>query len=179
MKTAAASATLCAALLAAGAASAATDRYFGYDADSDAAKHRTQEIYLWIRQGLMGGVRVVHLYRSRGEGFDVKAVYPPWSDKALRAALDGDPKGISFYAVDPEEGAGFARGACHGASKAWLALVPPKANQPLRIVVLGDDAQAHAPVVCELLDYRWRGEWLLPPRSNDSRTTEQGVEKKF
>jgi hypothetical protein len=179
MKTAAASATLCAVLFLAGAASASTDRYFSYDADNDAAKHRTQEIHIWLRQGLMGGVRLVHIYRSRGDGFDLKAVYPPWSDKALKTALEGDPRGVSFYAVDPVEGEGFARGACHGAPKAWLALVAPKPFQPLRLVVLGDDAQAHAPVVCETLDYRWRGEWLLPPRKSDSRGQEPGVERKF
>lgn len=179
MKTAAASATLCAALLGASAASASTDRYFSYDADNDAAKHRTQEMHLWLRQGLMGGVRLVHLYRSRGDGFDLKAVYPPWSYRALNTALQGDPKGVSFYEIDPVEGEGFARGACHGAPKAWLALIAPKPFQPLRLVVLGDDAKAHAPVVCETLDYRWRGEWMLPPGKNDSRAQEHGIEKKF
>ncbi len=177
MKTAA-SAVLATALLLAGAASA-DERHFGYDADSDASKHRTQNIELWIQQGLFGNVRVTHLYRNRGDGFDLKAVMPPWSDKALTAALEGDPRGISFYAIDPAEGEGFARGACHGAAKAWLAMSPPKAYQPLRIVVLGDDPAAHAPVVCELLDYRWRGEWLLPVKKNDSRAQEHGVEKKF
>jgi hypothetical protein len=176
--TAAALLAATAALTLAGAAQASEERHFGYDADNDAAKHRTQNIELWIRQGLMGGITVTHFFRSRGDGFDVRPVYPPWSDKALSEALDGPPSGLSFYAVDPKQGEGFARGACHGAAKAWLVMAPPKPNQPMRIAVLADDNKK--PVVCELLDYRWRGEWLLPKRRNETgRAFDQGAQKTF
>lgn len=179
MKTAAATAVAAAALALAGQASASTEHYYSYGADNDAAKHRTQDIQLTLREGLMGRITVLRIYRSRGEDFGLKAVYPPWGERALNKALEGPPTGISFYQVDPQEGVGFARGACHGAEKAWLAMVPPKPYQPMRIVVLGDDAAAHAPVVCEMLDYQWRGEWQLPTKPNDSRRQEHGAERSF
>jgi hypothetical protein len=170
---------LAAALAAAGQASASVDRRFSYNAENDAAKHRTQEIHLLIRQGLLGGERVLHLYRSRGDGFDLRPVYSPWGEQKLKVALQGDPHGVAIYAVDPVEGEGFTRGACHGASKAWLAMAPPQAYQPLVIAVLGDDPAHHAPVVCETLEYRWQGEWTLPTRRNDSPRFDDGPTKKF
>ena len=110
-----------------------------------------------------------HLYRSRGDGFDLRPVYAPWSDQKLKIALQGDPHGVSIYAVDPKDGEGFARGACHGATKAWLAMVPPKAYQPLVIAVLGDDPAKHAPVICETLEYRGRANGPCRPGATTRR----------
>jgi hypothetical protein len=170
---------LAAALALAGPASASTDRRFSYSAENEAAKHRTQEIHLLVRQGLFGGVRVLHFYRSRGDGFDVRPVYSPWSDQKLKVALDGDPRGVSLYEIDPVKGEGFARGACKGSPRAWLAMVAPQAFQPLVIAVLGDDPANHAPVVCETLEYRWQGEWQLPTKRNISPKLDDGPTKKF
>jgi hypothetical protein len=144
------------------AAGAATVHSYSYDADSDAARHRTQTVTLTLREGLMGGIRVLHLYRTRGEDFDLKPSLP-WSEHALAQALGPAASGALLYQVDPKAGAGFARGACKGAEKAWLAMFPPKPYQPLRIVVLCEDPAAkHAPMIGETLDYAWHGEWVLP-----------------
>ena len=69
MKTA--TAVLIAALAAAGQASASEERRFSYAPVNEEAQHRTQDIHLVIRQGLLGGVRVLYLYRSRGGHYDV------------------------------------------------------------------------------------------------------------
>lgn len=145
----------------AGSACASTLHSYSYDPDSDFARHRTQDIILTVRRGLMGGERVLHLYRRRGDGFDVRPSFP-WSEQALGQALGPDARGASLYQIDPKDGAGFARGAC-SAEKAWLAFFAPKPYQPLRIVVLRNDPATRAPVVCETLDYVWHGEWLVPP----------------
>jgi hypothetical protein len=171
-------AALAASLALADQTEASTDRRFSYSAENEQAKHRTQDIHLLVRQGLLGGMRVLHLYRSRGDGFDLKPVYSPWSEAKLKVALQGDPRGVSLYAIDPVEGEGFARGACRG-PRAWLAMVPPQPLQPLVIAVLGDDPANHAPVVCETLEYRWQGEWQLPTRRNDSGRQERGAQKTF
>lgn len=177
MKTA--TAVLVAALAAAGQASASEERRFSYTPVNDEAQHRTQEIHLLIRQGLLGGMQVQHVYRSRGDGFDLKIAAPPWRPGALRTALQGDPRGVHIYLVDPATGEGFARGACHGATKAWLAMTAPHPYEPLVIAVLGDDPTAHAPVVCERLEYRWQGEWILPGNRNDSRKDAGQRQTKF
>jgi hypothetical protein len=163
----------------AGQAQASTDRRFSYFAENEEAKHRTQDIHLLVRQGLFGSMRVVHLYRSRGDGFDVRPVYAPWGEGKLKAALQGDPGGVSINEVDPVEGEGFARGACRGASKAWLAMVAPQPLQPMVIVVLGDDPANHAPVVCETLEYRWQGEWQLPTKRALQPKFDDGPTRKF
>jgi hypothetical protein len=177
MKTA--TAVLVAALAAASQASASEERRFSYVAVNDEAQHRTQDIALVVRQGLLGGMRVEHIYRSRGDDFDLKINFPAWRPSALRAALQGDPGGVHIYQVDPVAGEGFARGACHGARKAWLAMVAPHPYEPLVIAVLADDPAAHAPIVCERLEYRWQGEWVLPGGRNDSRKDGGQAQTKF
>jgi len=177
MKTA--TAVLVLALAAASQASASEERRFSYVAVNEEAKYRTQDIALVVRQGLLGGMRVEHLYRSRGDDFDLKINIPAWRPDALRAALQGDPRGVHIYQVDPKTGEGFARGACHGAPKAWLAMVAPQPYEPLVIAVLTDDPAAHAPVVCERLEYRWQGEWVLPSGRNDARTDSGQQQRKF
>jgi hypothetical protein len=178
MKTA--TAVLVAALAAAGQAAASEERRFSYAPVNDEAQHRTQDIHLVIRQGLFGSVTVLHLYRSRGEDFPLRINFPAWRPSALRAALQGDPSGVHIYQVDPVAGEGFARGACHGARKAWLAMVAPHPDDPLVIAVLTDDpATPHAPVVCERLEYRWQGEWVLPGGRNDSRKDAGQRQTKF
>jgi hypothetical protein len=182
MKTATATATavLVAALAAtASQASASEIRRFSYVATNDEAQHRTQDIALTVEQGLFGGMRVLHLYRSRGEDFDLKVNFPAWRPSALKAALQGDPNGVHIYLIDPATGEGFARGACHGARKAWLAMVAPHPYEPLVIAVLADNPAAHAPVVCERLEYRWQGEWVLPGGRNDSRNDPGQARTKF
>ena len=69
---------------------------------------------------------------------------------------------MKLYAVDPKEGEGFAQGACDGADRAWIAIKAVKPYQPLRIYVLRFDKTKKAPAICEVLDYRWRGEFRAP-----------------
>jgi hypothetical protein len=178
MKTA--TAVLVAVLAAAGHASAADIRRFSYIAVNEEAQHRTQDVHLIIRQGLLGGETVLHMYRSRGDDFDLKINFPAWRPSALKAVLGGEPSGIHIYQVDPVAGEGFARGACHGATKAWVAMVAPHPFEPLVIAVLGDDpADAHTPVLCERLEYRFQGEWVLPGTQNTSTNDSGQAQRKF
>jgi hypothetical protein len=149
---------------AAGPASAASLHYYSYEPDSDFARHRTQDVVLTVKVGLLGGVRVLHLNRTRGDHFDLR-LGGPWAPADLRGPLGPDARFASLYQVDPKAGAGFAYGACNGASKAWLALIAPRPFQPLRIVVLTQAPKTRKAVLCEVLDYRWRAEWELRQRN--------------
>ena len=168
MKTATAVLVAALAASAAGQASASEMRRFSYSPANDAAQYRTQDLHLVIRQGLLGGEQVLHMYRSRGDDFDLKINLPMWRPSALKAVLQGDPSGVHIYQVDPVAGEGFARGACTAPRGRGWRWSRPTPIEPLVIAVLADDKAAHAPVLCERLEYRWQGEWVLPNKNNDA-----------
>lgn len=146
--------------LVAGAAEAATLRYFNYEPDSDSARYRTQDVTLVVRSGIFSS-RVLQLFRKRAAPFKLHPPGPGFSGSSLKAALpdDVDPRELSLYAVDEKQGAPFANGACKGAARAWLALTPVKADRDLTIFVLTRDSASGALALCETLAYRWRAEW--------------------
>jgi hypothetical protein len=159
------------AVAAAGSAAAGDHRWFTYDADSPAAKHRSADITLEVEPGVLSS-KVVKLYRKRGNDLDLNRPDGTFHVGDLDALLGREEtQNLRVYAVDTQDGEGFAQGACKGADRAWVALKAVKPYQPVRIYVLRYDAQAKAPALCETLDYRWRGEWRLPPRKN---TASQG-----
>jgi hypothetical protein len=163
------------ALAAAGSAAAADFRWFTYDADSPAAKHRSADITLQVKPGVLSS-KVVKLYRKRGKDLDLDRPDGTFHAGELDALLGRDEaEGLRLYAVDTKDGEGFAQGACKGADRAWLALKAVKPYQPVRIYVLRYDADTKAPALCEQLDYRWRGEWRLPPRKNSAAQGELGA----
>jgi hypothetical protein len=161
---------LAAAMLASGAAQA-RERYFTYEPDSDAARYRSQEITLVIEENVLGR-RVLKLYRTRGKELRLEAPKVNFSERALSKLVDDgeDLHGLQFYAVNLKDGEGFARGACKGADRAWVAMTPVKPYQALRIYVLKLDPQTKGPALCETLAYRYRAEWQLPPHANLSKS---------
>ena len=59
--------------------------------------------------------------------------------------------------------------ACEGLTqKAWVVISNPRPYKPLTIWVVRWDETASAPVVCVAMDYRFRGEWQMPPAANRS-----------
>ncbi len=146
----------------AGAAVAADLRYFAYEPDSDSAKFRTQDLILVVKPGLISQ-RVLKLYRRRGTDLPLKSTDGSVGGARVGDAVPSDQaEGLRVYAVDPQDGAGFAKGACKGAERAWVAFRPAKPYEPLRVFVLRYDAESRKAQLCETLDYRWRGEWKLP-----------------
>jgi hypothetical protein len=160
--------TLAGLTLAAGAAQAAPLRYFTYEADSESARFRSADITLVVKPGLLSN-KVFKVYRKRGDDLDLHNPGGSFSTGQLAPALPEENElwNLQLYAVDTKEGAGFARGACKGADKAWIAFKPVKPYQDLKIYVLKLDAETKAPALCETLSYRWRGEWKLPERKSD------------
>jgi hypothetical protein len=160
-------------ILAAGAgqASAAALRYFTFEAASAAARHRSADITVVVKPGMLSS-RVLKLYRKRGADLDLKKPDGSFSLRQLAGAVgesEQDLLDMKLYAVDPKDGEGFAHGACDGADRAWIAINPVKAYQDLRIYVLKYDAAAKAPAICEVLDYRWRGEFRPPVKKSKFR----------
>jgi hypothetical protein len=140
----------------------ARERYFTYEPDSDSARYRSDEITLAVRQDLLGR-RVEKLFRTRGKALTLGKPEGAFSGGQLGKLLKGeDVSGLQLYAVDVKDGEGFARGACKGADRAWVAFTAVKPDQDLHIYVLKRDPQTKAPELCETLAYRYRAEWQLP-----------------
>jgi hypothetical protein len=162
--------------LMAGGAQAKDFKFFAYDADNAAAKHRSADITLVVRKSFMSS-RVIKLYRKRGKDLDLERPDATFSLRQLASALAESEDAVldlRLYAIDTKDGEGFAAGACDGATRAWVAVKPVKAYQPMRIYVLKYDEATKSPGLCETLEYRWRGEWRLPPGTNTSRFEERG-----
>lgn len=151
----------------AGAAAADSMRYLSFDAESESARWRTGDVTLAIRKGLLSR-RVDVLYRRKGSDLPLEESDAPFDIDALRPMLGAhDPEDVRLYAVDPQAGARFMPIACSGlAEKAWVAISTPRPYKPLTIWVVRWDAAASAPVLCVEMDYRYRGEWTMPPAAN-------------
>lgn len=162
---------IAAALIAAAAGSAAADsmRYLSFEASTEASKWRTGDVTLAIRKQLLSR-KVDVLFRRKGSDLPLHESDAPFSVYDLQPLLTKrDPDNYRLYAVDEEAGAKFTGFACEGkAERSWLAISEPRPYRPLSIYVVRWDDQAKAPAVCVALDYRFRGEWKMPPFSNRS-----------
>jgi hypothetical protein len=152
-----------------GAAVADSMRYYSFDAESPSARWRTGDVTLAIRKGLLSR-RVDVLFRRKGSDLPLLESDAPFDVAALAPFLDGrSPDDVRLYSVEPRAGAKFMPIACQGlATKAWVAISTPKPYQRLVIWVVRWDEQAHAPALCVAMDYRFRGEWKMPPTPNRS-----------
>lgn len=163
--------TVAAALLAVTAGSAAADsmRYLSFEASTEAAQWRTGDVTLAIRKNLLSK-RIDVLFRRRGSDLPLLPSDAPFDVYALQPLLvKHDPDNYRLYAIDKEAGSKFTGFACEGkADRAWLAISEPRPYRPLSIYVVRWDAEAKAPAVCVAMDYRFRGEWKMPPSSNRS-----------
>lgn len=156
-------------LLAGAAAPAAADtmRYLSFDAASESARWRTGDVTVAIRKKFLSQ-RIDVLFRRKGSDLPLQESDAPFDVAALRAILgDHDPEDVRLYSIDPQKGAKFMPIACEGvAQKAWMAISTPRPYKPLSIWVVRWDEQARAPVLCVAMDYRFRGEWKMPPAPN-------------
>ncbi len=152
----------------------AADRWFAYEAEGAAARHRTGDVTVQLTTSLFGGGRPTLLFRRRGADLPLARDTRTFADAAVAAATGA--AGASVYAVEAAAGQGFAQGACEGAGRAWIAMPTPQRFRPLRLHVL-KQGEGGAPAVCEVLDYRWRAEWDVPnrrrlPREDPAPTTD-------
>ena len=153
----------------AGAAAADSMRYLSFDAESASARWRTGDVTLAIRKGLISR-KVDVLFRRKGADLPLNPSDAPFEVTALQPLLgEHDAGEVRLYSVDPQAGARFMPIACEGlAEKAWIAISNPRPYKPLTIWVVRWDAAASKPVLCVEMDYRFRGEWAMPPTPNRS-----------
>ena len=158
-------------VISAAASSAAADtmRYLSFDAATEQSRWRTGDITLAIRKGLLSQ-RIDVVFRRKGSDLPLLASDAPFDVNALGAILgDRDPGDVRLYTIDPVKGAKFMPIACEGRqTKAWMAISNPRPYKPLTIWVVRWDERAKAPALCVALDYRFRGEWKMPPAPNRS-----------
>ena len=151
-----------------GSAKSADLRYFAYQADNAEARHRSADIIVTVKPGMLSS-RVIKLWRKRGKDLNLVRPESGFAERDLADALAlprEDAVDLKLYGIDPREGEGFVQGACDGAAdRAYLAFAPVKPSQPLTIWVLRVDAASHKPALCETLVYSWRGEWQMAPRN--------------
>lgn len=152
---------------AAGSAAADTMRYLSFDAVSEHARWRTGDVTLAIRKGLLSQ-RIDVLYRRKGSDLPLLPSDAPFDVTGLRGVIgDRNLDDVRLYSIDPAKGAKFMPIACEGVTqKAWVAISNPRPYRPLSIWVVRWDAEAKAPKLCVTLDYRFRGEWKMPPQPN-------------
>jgi hypothetical protein len=151
----------------AGSAVADSMIYLSFDAESESARWRTGDVTLAIRKGLINK-RIDVLFRRKGSDLPLNAPDAPFDVAALAPLLNGrNPGDVRLYSVDGAAGAKFMPIACSGlAEKAWVAISTPRPYKPLTIWVVRWDAAAAKPALCVEMDYRFRGEWKMPPKPN-------------
>ncbi|HYF23310.1 MAG TPA: hypothetical protein VD929_07925 [Caulobacteraceae bacterium] len=151
-----------------GAALAADLRWYSYDPATPQTKKLTGGLTFELDPGMLKMKnKVQRLFSTKGEA--VAELKPadggPISGAALRATI-GDAGERTLYAVSPEKhGGALARALCKGQSQAWMAFSPVRRNERLTVHVLALDPEAgNQPFLCATLDYKFRGEWKLPPK---------------
>lgn len=151
----------------AGSAVADSMVYLSFDAEGDAARWRTGDVTLAIRKGLVSR-KIDVLFRRKGADLPLIPSDAPFAVEALAPLLgERDPGDVRLYSVEPRAGAKFMPIACSGlAQKAWIVISNPRPYKPLKIWVVRWDEAASAPALCVEMDYRFRGEWKMPPAAN-------------
>ena len=109
----------------------------------------------------------ITLLKVRATEGPASADLRPAEDKALGrslASLIGDgSRERDLYEIEPgADGKAMVNAFCPGSKHGWLALGRLRANQDLRVHVLGD-TPAGAAKLCRTLDFSFHGEWRLPP----------------
>ncbi len=160
-------------ITAAATPAAADERWYAYEAEGAAARHRTGDLTVQVSRGFFGGATPTQLFRRRGADLPLRRA-GVFREEAVRALIGGD---APVYTVEGEAGRGFAQGACE-ATEAWIAVPTPERFRPLRLHVLGRDA-AGGPRVCEVLEYRWRAEWDVPNRRRLPREDPRAERRAF
>jgi len=147
-------------LLAGGATQAAARRIFSYDPANEATRMAAGALTFEFDQKLLS-TRVLRVRATEGEA--AAELRPAGVGRGGLSALEGhDGAEHDLYEILPaEQGPEMIAALCPGDSRAWMAFGRLKANEDLRIRVIGAD-HAGRPRLCQTLDFTFHGEWRLP-----------------
>ena len=155
-------------LLALATPASAAERFYSYDPVSSSARLLTRGITLQVERGLFGGTRVERLFATAGAGSAGLERDGSAHDR-VRGALPAGADESNVYRVESEgNGGALGRVLCPGATTVWLVFGRVRALRDITVhaVGQGQDGQMRA---CQVLEYRYRGEWSRP----DGRTVDE------
>lgn len=146
------------------ATSAAADtRYLAFDPSDRVTRAITRGVTLEVERGLFGAVNVRRIISTSARGAATISRGGP--DQARGALPDGSSENIVYSIPQDGDGRGLSRALCPGAEATFLVLGRVRAGRPITVHGTGrwaDGTFRH----CVTLNYDYRGEWSLPPRSN-------------
>jgi hypothetical protein len=140
----------------------ATERMISFEPVSPDAKRLTGAGITVRFENRLIGQRVTRLLAT---AIPAQANLQPASASALGGLTVARP-GV-LYAIDEKsaQGAVYVRAFCPGSKRVWLA-VGPVGRTPLTIQALGDDPTGGKTArLCATMDFAFKGEWALPPRT--------------
>ncbi len=141
-------------------ADAARVRLFSYDPTTSETRETSGGLTFQFAQHLLS-VKLLRVFATEGQASaDLKYVNESTLGPAgLGSVIGKRAEERALYQVAPgREGEALIRAFCPGSDRAWMAFGKIKANQDLRVYVLGSTAGATAHV-CHQLDFAYRGEW--------------------
>lgn len=141
---------------------AADTRYLAFDASDRVTTALTRGITLEVDRGLFGAVSVRRIISTSARGAASIARGGP--DQARRVLPEGAGESTVYSIVLEGDGRGLARALCPGSDATFLVLGRVRAARPVTMHAVGrwpGDQYRH----CVALNYDYRGEWALPPRS--------------
>lgn len=160
-----------AALLAAAPAPAmADDAFLSYDPVNELARNLLRGITIQVQQGplaFFGQRRLVRLYATASRG-SAGLERGGLSEGQIRRALPDGATEYDAYRIvtegeDAGDGRALVRALCRGSDRAWLVFGSVRPRRDLTVHAIGQVGEGE-PVRCATLEYRWRGEWSMPPR---------------
>jgi hypothetical protein len=158
-----AAAILAAWLVFAGSAHAANRRIFSYDPADAATREAAGQLTFEFNQKLLS--TTVLRVRSTEESAtaDLKPAPPEAVGRGGVSRFVGvQARDRDLYQIlAADDGPAMISAFCPGARRAWMAFGRLRANQDLRVYVLGD--YPGGAKLCQSLKFTYHGEWRLPP----------------
>ena len=162
-------AILAAAAVGAGPRARADEQIYSYEpASPDARAFAATGLSFEFERRLMGGAHIHRVIQTGEQGAaEVKAAGEgELGDGGFRTALAGArPAGGLYRIASGLDGEAFVRAICPGSDKAWLAIGPLQRFQDLRVQAMGRADGAPSAHLCVTLDFTYRNDWRLPPRT--------------
>jgi hypothetical protein len=157
-----AAAFLAAWLAFAGSAHAANRRIFSYDPADAATREAAGQLTFEFNQKLLS-TRVLRV-RSTEESAtaDLEPAPPSAVPGGTWRLVGPQARERDLYQIlSAEDGPAMISAFCPGARRAWMAFGRLRANQDLRVYLLGD--YPGGAKLCRSLKFTYHGEWRLPP----------------
>ena len=157
-------ALLAVAVVSGGEAAAATRRIFSYDPANDVTRQISGALTFEFNQKVLS-TKVLKVRATEGPA--TADLEPAPQDAVGRGGLapliGAQANERDLYKILPaDDGSAMISVFCPGAQRAWMAFGRLRANQNLRVYVLGQTAGG-AVRLCRTLDFEYHGEWRLPP----------------